>query len=75
MTGETESLVLEHLRYMRGKIDRLDERMEAFELRLSSVEHHLGALVSGEMGQNGEIDRLKRRVNRIERRLELNDYD
>lgn len=75
VTGETESLVLEHLRYMRGKIDVMSEDIQALSFRLSSVVHHLGARVRRSGSQNGEIDRLKRRVDRIERRLELGDRD
>ncbi|MDP1639871.1 MAG: hypothetical protein Q8L61_03025 [Hyphomicrobium sp.] len=73
MTEETTSLVLEHLRHIRTKVDSIDERVGRVELRLSSVEGHLGNVVVSEAGQNAEIDKVSRRLDKIERRLDLSD--
>jgi hypothetical protein len=47
MTENIENLVLEHLRVIRGRVDKIDEGQGRLEHRLSTVEHHLAALVSG----------------------------
>jgi hypothetical protein len=73
MAQETDNLVLEHLRHIHGKVDGIDERLGRVEVRLSVIQGHLGHMFIGEAGQNVDLDRLKRRVERIERRLELTD--
>ena len=73
MTDETTSLVLEHLRYMRGKIDSIDNRLGRVEQRLSAVEGYLAQLVMSDAAQNAEIDRVNKRLDYIERRLELSN--
>jgi tetrahydromethanopterin S-methyltransferase subunit G len=71
MTEEMTHLVLEHLRHIRVKVDSLDERVGRVEVRLSAVEGHLGGLIVSEAAQNAEIDKIGRRLDRIEQRLEL----
>lgn len=71
MTDETTSIVLEHLRHMRGKLDSIDLRLGRVEMRLSAVEGHLAQLVRSDADQNIELDRVNIRLDRIERRLEL----
>lgn len=41
--------------------------------RLSSVEHHLAGLVHGQVRVNDDVDELRNRVERIERRLQIRD--
>jgi hypothetical protein len=38
MMAEVENLVLDHLRHMRGQLDRLDARVARMEKRLDLVE-------------------------------------
>lgn len=73
MTDNPDSLVLEHLRAIRGRVDKIDEGQDRLEHRLSTVEHHLAALVSAAAFDRGDLDSLRRRVERIEHRLELTD--
>ena len=73
MAQEPRDLVLEYLRRLDGKFDALREEMRGWNMRMSAVEQHALAHTTTEFGQNSEIDRLKRRVDRIERRLELAD--
>jgi hypothetical protein len=73
MTDEMTSLVLEHLRHIRGKVDSTDERVGRLEVRLSAVEGHLASMMVSEAAQNSAIDNLGRRLERIEGRLELSD--
>jgi hypothetical protein len=73
MTEETTSLVLEHLRHIRSRVDGLADDMRQVILRLGAQDRHLVGLQISEVGQNTEIDRIKERLQRIERRLELAD--
>ncbi len=73
MTDEMAHLVLQHLRHIRTKVDTIDERVGRVELRMSAVEGHLGNLILSEASQNAEIDKIGRRLDRIERRLELSE--
>jgi len=75
--SDTDNLVLEILRQMRG--DTLDLRNEVrdgfnrIELRLGLVEQALASLLSVSASDRDEIRALKSRIERIERRLELTD--
>ena len=73
MADETSNLVLEHLQHIRGCVDGLTDGMRQVILRLVSVEQHLGGVHNSDVNQNSEIDRIKQRLERIERRLELAD--
>jgi hypothetical protein len=73
MIEETTSLVLEHLRHIRSRVDGLADDMRQVILRLGAQDRHLVGLQISEVGQNTEIDRIKERLQRIERRLELAD--
>lgn len=73
MADENTNVVLEHLRHIRNRIDRLDEKVDTVILRLGVIEGHVANFHVSKAGQNHEIDRLKSRVDSIERRLELHD--
>jgi len=63
---ETESIVLEHLRHIRGAVDGLRDDMR-------EVKGRLGILESQYANLSNRMDRLDGRVERIERRLNLTD--
>jgi flagellar biosynthesis chaperone FliJ len=80
MTADIESLVLEHLRHIRGRVDQIAEDMTDVKHRLNSLEFlssrtRLDTAHTEETSarQQAAIDRLAERMARIERRLELND--
>ena len=62
--AETDSVVLEHLRHIRGAVDRLSDDMREVKNRLGILENQYASLSS-------RLDRLDGRVERIERRLDL----
>ena len=64
MTTEPENLVLEMLRRLDGKVDRLAEDVADLKTRMTAVEEGLA-------GVNRRLDRVEARVERIERRLDL----
>ena len=73
MTAEIESLVLEHLRAIRSDIAELKREALTTNVQLSAMGQQLGALTTAVYSGRSEVDELKRRIDRIERRLELND--
>ena len=73
MTEDTTSLVFEHLRHIRLRVDGLTDDMRQVILRLGAVERHVAGIHISDISQNAEIDRLKDRLAPVERRLELSD--
>ena len=61
---ETENLVLEHLRHIRGAVDAVREDMR-------EVKGRLGILANQYAKLSNRLDRMDGRVERIEKRLEL----
>ena len=71
MTDEISNLILEHLRAIRGDIAQIGERIDRVEVLLSTIEHHMSGFLASSARQQEGIDSLRRRTERIERRLEL----
>jgi outer membrane murein-binding lipoprotein Lpp len=78
MTADIESLVLEHLRHIRGRVDQIAEDVTDLKHRMSSLEFSASRtradIAHGDetaARQQAALDRLAERVARIERRLEL----
>lgn len=62
----TDNLVLEHLRSIRGTVERLAEDMIEVKQRLGILEQQYASVSS-------RLDRVDERVQRIEKRLDLID--
>ena len=80
MTNNVESLVLEHLRAIRATQEIHTERLARVESRLGNLETTVAAMRRDLAHMYGEVveqhvhaDGLTARVERIERRLELQD--
>ncbi len=74
MTENVENLILEHLRAIRGTQNEHSERLNRIELRLSIMEQTLGSLYALAGSDRETMNTVIRRVERIERRLELSDH-
>ena len=80
MTENVENVIIEHLRHIRGRVDRIAEDMSDMKHRMSSLESAM-VLVKREVSAGDEtdarqqlsLDRLLDRIKRIERGLELTD--
>ena len=70
---ELASLTLEHLRAIRAKQDEQGAELAAIRLELSAMGQQLAGLTTAVYSGKSELDSLKRRVERIERRLELSE--
>ena len=64
MAEEPDNLVLQLLRRMDTKLDRVLEDVSDLKVRMTHVEEGLA-------GVNRRLDRLEARVDRIEQRLDL----
>lgn len=78
MSENSQNLVLEHLRHIRGRVDLIADDMKEVKLRLSSLDNSLSLvrreiIVGDETGarQQASIDRIMERLERIENRLDL----
>ena len=74
-----ENIILEHLRAMLADVAGIREDMQEVKQRLSGLEAGVGGLKrdTGDLytenaGQHVRYDRLAARIEKIERRLELN---
>ena len=66
--------LLEHLRAIRGTLSDHAGRLNRIELRLSGIEQTLGGLYALSGSDRETLSGVIRRVERIERRLELSDH-
>ena len=80
MKENPDSLVLEHLRHTRGRVDQIAEDVTELMQRMTSLEGSM-SLVKREVALGDEtdarqqtaLDRLVARIERIERRLDLRE--
>ena len=66
-----ESLILEHLRHIRDRVDRQAEDMREVKERLGILVSQIADLSKQFANLPSRIDRLDARIERIERRLDL----
>ena len=71
MTAETESLILEILKNIQGRLTRIELDIADIKARQSAMEANIGQLYVLLGTMSGRMDRLEDRVSRIERRLDL----
>ncbi len=80
MTENVENLILEHLKRIQAELAASKERDAEILMRLANIESGLARVTRDEAMNYAEIvqdrhsvNKLKERVERIERRLELSD--
>lgn len=73
MTADIENLVLEHLRAIRADMTDVKLRVTQIDVQLSAMGQQLAGLTSAVYSGKSDMDDLRRRIERIEKRLELND--
>lgn len=71
--SDGENLVLEHLRTIRGIQGDHGEGLIRVELRLATIEQTLGSMYALSGSDRETLNGIIRRVEHIERRLELID--
>jgi hypothetical protein len=73
MRAETESLALEHLRTIRADIADLKREVTSNSVQLSAMGQQLAGLTTAVYGSKSDLDDRKRRMEWVERRLELTE--
>lgn len=71
MSTEMDNLVLEHLRHIRGKVDRIAEDIETVKLRLNSVERSVAGFHDDLAIISRRLDQVDSRMNQVETRLDI----
>jgi len=62
MGDEVESLVLEHVRPVRSRVEAADERLDRIEMRLTAIARRMAGLHLTETNQSSELDALRKRM-------------
>jgi chromosome segregation ATPase len=77
MSEQTDNLVLRQLKDLRNEVRdfRRDaiERLDRVESRLSTLEQHVGQIITQAGGDRQTVQSLNQRLERVERRLALSD--
>jgi septal ring factor EnvC (AmiA/AmiB activator) len=73
MAGETENLVLEHLRAIRADIADVKRDMREFRERLGHIENQMASHYALYATLSTRLDRVVEDVQLIKRRLDLVD--
>lgn len=73
MAENIESLILEHLRHIRGRVDQMAEDLGTIKLRMSSLETQVAGLHGDNAISHQRMDNVERRLERVEKRLELHE--
>ncbi|HEY0312801.1 MAG TPA: hypothetical protein VGC56_09935 [Allosphingosinicella sp.] len=78
MTGDVENLLLEHMKRFQATLDRFERKQDELVGRVANLEsgiaslmQHLTNLTAADAAQQLAIDNVSRRLDRIERRLEM----
>lgn len=75
--AEPENLTHEMLRRLHGKLDDIQSEMRlrftGVETGIAAIEQHLSAFHAVDAARAEEIADLRRRLERVERRLELTE--
>lgn len=71
MTADIENLVLEHLRAIRAELAELKREVSSNSVHLATLGQQVGALTTAVYSGKSDLDGLRQRIERIERRLDL----
>ena len=80
MADNVENLMREHLKRFQGTLDRVERKIGELTVRVGNLEsgqaaitQHLPHLAASQAAQQLQMDHVRERLDRIERRLELAD--
>lgn len=75
MSESSASMELMHdlLKDMRSSLAKLEQGQRLTNERLGAIEHHMAGFHVTVSSHNEEIDTIKERIERIERRLEITE--
>ncbi len=73
MTDEPDSLTLRSLRRLDETIDRLTDQVTDLSADVRGIKSHMAGFMQNEVAQDGALASIKQRLDRIERRLDLQE--
>ena len=73
MTDTVDNLVLEHLRAIRADLADLKREVASNSVQISAMGQQLAGLTAAVYAGKSDMDEIKRRLERVEHRLELSD--
>lgn len=73
MTDAPENLLLQYMKRFDTRQARFEDTLRDMSARLSSIESYLATMHGDIARHGGEIETIKARLDRIERRLELHE--
>lgn len=68
---ETDNIILEHLRAIRGDISKLNNRMDTLAAEMLATRQTIRGMSTLQDHDHADITAVKTRLDRIEKRLEL----
>lgn len=69
----TNQLILEHLKTIQAKITQMSTDIADIKDDMRGLKAHMAGFMQSEVRQDGDLAALRKGLERIERRLELND--
>ena len=69
----TNQLLLEHLKAVQAKLAAMAEDVQDLKADMRGLKAHMAGFMQSEVGQDSAIASMQSRLERIERRLELQD--
>jgi len=73
MTENIENLVLEHLRVIRTDIADLKREVAGNSVEIAAMGQQFAGLTAAVYNSKSDLETVKQRVDRLERRLDLSD--
>lgn len=75
MTENIENLVLEHLRAIRTDIAELKREVAGNSVEIAAMGQQFAGLTAAVYNSKSDLEAVKQRVDRLERRLDLSDSE
>lgn len=73
MTADTENLVLEILKRLQADMSDIKRELASIHVEIAAMGQQLAGLTAAVYSGKSEMDGFRRRLERIERRLDLAD--
>ena len=69
----TNQLLLEHLKAIQSKLSSMADDIADLQSDMRGIKSHMAGFLHSEVAQDGAIASMRARLDRLERRLELQD--
>jgi hypothetical protein len=69
----TNELLLEHMKRVQDRLSGMDDKLDILSADMRTLKTHMAGFMGTEVLQDTTIAKLTARIDRIERRLDLQD--